>query len=132
MFRIVKFYFRRKCRKVGLLCFHKWFSRCCIIRASVSFIRLFAPLVLLCFLGPTCFAVHVTTAECTGDYSKPVARGVDLVAYFSLAPDQPAVNGSEEYAVLFHQYTFYFSSLENMLMFEVSHTHRITTVRLAM
>lgn len=71
----------------------------------------------------------MTTAECTGDHSKPVARGVDLVAYFSLAPEQPAVFGSEEYAVLFHQYTFYFSSLENMLMFEVSHTHRIINVR---
>lgn len=63
--------------------------------------------------------MHVTTVECTGDRSIPVLKGVDVVAYFSLERGQHAVYGSELYTVVFNDYLFFFSSLENKLVFEV-------------
>lgn len=64
-------------------------------------------------------AVHVTTAECTGDQSIPVLKGVDFVAYWSLAGGQPAVYGSEQYSTVFQGYLFFFSSIQNKMIFEV-------------
>ena len=63
--------------------------------------------------------MHVTTAECSGDRSVPVLKGVDFVAYRSLEGGQPAVYGSEHYSVVFQDYLFYFSSIQNKLLFEV-------------
>eukprot|EP00752_Nemacystus_decipiens_P016488 g14739.t1 len=68
--------------------------------------------------GTTLAPVHVTTPECTGDTSKAVAHGADVVAYWSLEPGHHAVFGSEEFSALYGRYLFYFSSLENKLEFE--------------
>ncbi|CAM9809812.1 unnamed protein product, partial [Ectocarpus sp. 12 AP-2014] len=63
--------------------------------------------------------VHVTTAECTGDTSKPAVEGFDLVAYRSLQPGTHGVRGLWEFSVQYGQgYTFLFSTLENKLEFE--------------
>lgn len=72
-------------------------------------------LYLYCILPP----VHVTTQECTGDTTKAVMLGVDVVAYRSLSVGQHAVHGLKEYSSVYGQYLFYFSSLENKLVFEV-------------
>lgn len=64
-------------------------------------------------------AVHVTTEECTGDTSKPVALGADVVAYRSLRAGEPAVFGSQSLSVVYGRYLFFFSTLENKQEFEV-------------
>lgn len=67
-----------------------------------------------------CGVVHVTTAECTGDTSKPVVEGFDIVAYRSLQPGTHGIRGSKEFSAQYGQgYTFLFSTLENKLEFEV-------------
>ncbi|CAM9168595.1 unnamed protein product [Ectocarpus sp. 8 AP-2014] len=69
--------------------------------------------------GTTLAPVHVTTAECTGDTSKPAVEGFDLVAYRSLQPGTHGVRGLWEFSVQYGQgYTFLFSTLENKLEFE--------------
>ncbi|CAN0254548.1 unnamed protein product, partial [Pylaiella littoralis] len=62
--------------------------------------------------------VHVTTEQCTSDTSKPAANGADVVAFRSLLPGTAAVFGTPEFSTLFGRYTFYFSTLENKLLFE--------------
>lgn len=64
-------------------------------------------------------AVHVTTPECTGDTRKAVARGADVVAYWSIEPGHHAVYGSKEFSSVYGRYLYFFSSLENKLEFEV-------------
>lgn len=59
------------------------------------------------------------TYICTGDTTVPVLMGVDLVAYFSLEKDAPAVFGSKYYTSIYNGYLFYFSSAENQQLFEV-------------
>lgn len=58
------------------------------------------------------------TYVCTGDFTLPVLQGVDLVAYWFLEQDAPAVMGSEDNASTYNGYLFYFSSAENQKLFE--------------
>ncbi|CAN0007944.1 unnamed protein product [Ascophyllum nodosum] len=61
---------------------------------------------------------QTTTDECTGDFTLPVLAGVDVVAFFSLPPGATPVVGSENRMALFGDYRFYFSSIENLRLFE--------------
>lgn len=76
-----------------------------------------------CVCASNTHAVHVTTEECTGDTSKPVVLGADVVAYRSLRAGQPAVMGSDSLSVVYGRYLFYFSTLENQQKFEVNYAH---------
>lgn len=57
--------------------------------------------------------------ECAGDFTLPVLAGVDVVAYFSLPPGAAPVFGSKNRVAFFGNYRFYFSSIENLRLFEV-------------
>lgn len=46
-------------------------------------------------------------------------EGADLVSYFSLADNQLAMFGTEQYETIYHGYIFWFGSEENKALFEV-------------
>ena len=56
------------------------------------------------------------------DYNEPVLEGFDVVAYFDLDYDanETAVLGSEGYQSAYNSYTFWFSSQENLDLFEAN------------
>ncbi len=61
-------------------------------------------------------------SKCLQPSAGPVLSGYDLVAYFSLEEGADAVVGSEDYSTTYgdhgNEYTFYFSSSENLALFE--------------
>lgn len=76
------------------------------------------------------YAVTTTTEICTGNRNLPVVRGVDFVAFRSLAAGQPAVYGSGQYSTEFNDYLFFFRSEENKLIFEVCLWRCLTPLKL--
>ncbi|CAN0007734.1 unnamed protein product [Ascophyllum nodosum] len=84
----------------------------------VSLVKVDDPVLSEGEVSPTLAPVHVTTQECTGNRYLPAVRGVDLVAYFSLEQGQPAVYGSDKHSTEYHGYLFFFSSLQNKIIFE--------------
>lgn len=58
----------------------------------------------------------------------PVLQGVDVVAYFDLAPGSPPVHGSSHYSSEYMGYTFWFSSQQNKETFEVGQRRVLATV----
>lgn len=59
------------------------------------------------------------TTDCANPKLAPVVQGVDLVGYFSLQPEEPAVAGRAEHAAVYEGYRYFFSSAENKALFEV-------------
>lgn len=58
-------------------------------------------------------------AQCVSKNS-PVLSGYDVVAYFSLDEGADGVQGTEEFTATYQEYTFYFSSQDNLNQFEAN------------
>lgn len=61
-----------------------------------------------------------STADCAGDYSRPVLAGADVVEYFNIPADSSPVIGKGHITVTHNGYLFFFSSTENQRLFKVS------------
>ncbi|CAM9998835.1 unnamed protein product [Ectocarpus sp. 6 AP-2014] len=61
---------------------------------------------------------QTVTAECAGQFDLPVLGGVDVVEYWRLPSAAEAVLGSPNLMSVFGNYRFFFSSVENLLVFE--------------
>ena len=65
-------------------------------------------------------ASRYNTWNCAGNFTgDPVLEGADLVSYFSLTENQPAMYGTEQYETSYNGYKFWFVSEENKAIFEV-------------
>ena len=61
-----------------------------------------------------------STWECAGNATgDPVMEGADLVSYFSLRENKPAMYGTEQYETSYNGYRFWFVSEKNKALFEV-------------
>ncbi|CAM9169713.1 unnamed protein product [Ectocarpus sp. 8 AP-2014] len=61
---------------------------------------------------------QTVTAECAGQFDLPVLGGVDVVEYWRLPSAAEAVLGSPNLMSVFGNYRFFFSSVENLRVFE--------------
>ncbi|CAB1112120.1 unnamed protein product [Ectocarpus sp. CCAP 1310/34] len=63
-------------------------------------------------------SIFYCSAECAGQFDLPVLGGVDVVEYWSLPLAAEAVLGSPNLMSVFGNYRFFFSSVENLRVFE--------------
>lgn len=62
------------------------------------------------------------TWKCSGNVALPVLEGADMVSYFSLEDNAPAMFGSAEHESIYNGYRFWFVSEKNKALFEVGTT----------
>ncbi|CAN0483288.1 unnamed protein product [Ectocarpus sp. 12 AP-2014] len=67
---------------------------------------------------PDTASTFVCSAECAGQFDLPVLGGVDVVEYWRLPLAAEAVLGSPNLMSVFGNYRFFFSSVENLRVFE--------------
>lgn len=62
-----------------------------------------------------------STADCTGDKTRPVLAGADVVEFFSLPDGSKPVIGKGDITAEHNGYLFFFSSQDNQQLFKVRH-----------